>query len=164
MATEQTGSELRVETLIETLNLKRWEKIRELLENGVKASACGGDAQHFLLTLALGRSMPWQLFIDFFDQPTIQDFIPFQMIATRYTEVERIRILSHIASRPAILGLLDREDLLVSTAFRLPDVQDLLRIVLYQERLYLLWLRPKVAWLSRVPTGVLRSLTLDYVT
>lgn len=157
--------ETKEEDLTELLEKRQWETIRTLVEKGVKASAYSEDVhtQNFLQTLALGRSMPYQLFLDFFDRPSLSNFILLQMLSTRYPQTEQTKILMHIASRPAVLELLNQQALLTSTAFRLPDVQLLLRTVLYHDRLHLLWCYPKTVWTSRLPLGVMRSLVLEYV-
>lgn len=158
-------AETKEEDLFEMLEKKQWETIRGLVESGVKASMYGEDVrkQNFFQTMALGRSMPYQLFLDFFDRPSLSNFILLQMLCTRYPQTEQTKILMHVASRPAVLELLNNQELLTTTAFRLPDVQLLLRAVLYHDRLHLLWCYPKTVWTSRLPLGVMRSLVLEYV-
>lgn len=157
--------ELRAENLFNVLEKKQWETIRGQVERGVKASVYSEDlqAQSFLQTMALGRSMPYQLFLDFFDRPALNNFAVFQMISTRYPEVEQTKLLKHLASRQTVLELLNIEPLLTSEAFRLPDVQLLLRTVLYHDRYYLLWCYPKISSTSRLPLGIVRSLALEYI-
>ena len=147
------------------LEKRQWDHIRGLVERGLRASAYSEDvrAQSFLQTMALGRSMPYQLFLDFFDRPTFTDFVPFQMIAIRYPEVEQIKLLQGFASRRTVLALLDNEELRTHTAFHLPDVQSLLRTVLYHDRYHLLWCYLKTTWTSRLPLGLIRAVALEYI-
>lgn len=161
----EAKSEVGAEYLLEVLDKRQWETIRGLVERGVKASVCGDEVQvqSYLQTLALGRSMPYQLVLDFFDCPGLNNFTVFQMISTRYPAVEQTKLLMHLASRRAVLELLRKEELLATATFHIPDVQLLLRTVLYHDRYYLLWCYSKISSASRLPLGIVRSIALEYI-
>lgn len=156
---------LRDEYILGSIENRMWEEVQRMISAGIKSSLFGQDPgrQSLLLTLALGRSMPVPLLFSFFDYTEITDLSVLLLISSRYIEIDQTYLLSRVVSRQVILTMLNNDRVTSSEAFHNPDVQFLLRIVLFRDRFALLWLHAKLKWTHRIPLGVLRSVIVGYL-
>ena len=156
---------LRDEYILGSIENRMWEELQRMISVGIKSSLFGQDPgrQSLLLTLALGRSMPVPLLLAFFDCTEITDLSVLLLISSRYIELDQTYLLSRVVSRQVILTMLNSDRVTSSEVFHNPDVQFLLRIVLFRDRFVLLWLHAKLKWTHRIPLGLLRSVIVGYL-